>query len=149
LAGEAVWSLDVAGARLLAGVCPARLLRSDDAGRTWHDAGAQLARDCPRIKHSRGTAIVHDPGRPEPCWAGVEIDGVQHSSDGGQTWRPVGEGLSSRDIHALAVVGGPGPRLLATTNNDLNASDDGGRTWRPVGIDQVLPWKYTRALTQL
>jgi photosystem II stability/assembly factor-like uncharacterized protein len=82
-------------------------------------------------------------------WAGVEIDGLQHSEDGGRTWRPLGEGMTSRDIHALAVVGGPGPRLLATTNNDLNSSDDGGRTWQPLAMDRVLPWKYTRALVQL
>ena len=149
LAGQAVWSLHLAGARLLAGVCPARLLCSDDAGRSWHEAAAQLAQDCPRIKHTRVTAIVHDPEQPEHCWAGVEIDGVHHSSDGGRSWRPLGDGLSSRDIHALAVVGGPGPRLLAATNNDLNCSEDGGRTWQPAGIDQVLPWKYTRALAQL
>ena len=33
---------------------------TNDAGRSWHEAAAQLAQDCPRIKHTRVTAIVHD-----------------------------------------------------------------------------------------
>jgi photosystem II stability/assembly factor-like uncharacterized protein len=105
--------------------------------------------DCPRIKHTRVTTLAQDHDNPDRLWAGVEIDGLHHSDDGGRTWRPLGEGLTSRDIHALAVLPGPGPRLLATTNNDLNASDDGGRSWRAREIDRVLPWKYTRALVQL
>ena len=147
--GGAVWSLNVVGDRILAGVCPAGILRSDDGGQTWHEASTTMTRDCPRIKHSRVTALAHDPDNPDHLWAGVEIDGLHHSEDGGRTWQPLGEGLTSRDIHALAVVPGPGPRLLATTNNDLNASDDGGRTWQALGMDRVLPWKYTRALAQL
>jgi photosystem II stability/assembly factor-like uncharacterized protein len=149
LPGQAVWTLHLHGARLLAGTCPSRVVRSDDMGRTWHEAATNMAQDCPGIKHTRVTAIVSDPNHPDHLWAGVEIDGLHHSTDGGRTWHAVGEGLSSRDIHAVAVVGGPGPRLLATTNNDLNSSDDGCQTWQPVGIDRALPWKYTRALAQL
>jgi photosystem II stability/assembly factor-like uncharacterized protein len=80
----------------------------------------------------------------------VEIDGVYVSRDGGRAWAPVGKGLSSRDIHALAVVPGPGGRrrLLAATNNDLNVSDDDGENWRPAGIGGILPWPYCRALAQ-
>jgi photosystem II stability/assembly factor-like uncharacterized protein len=150
LQGSAVWSLHVHGARIVAGACPAALFHSGDGGRTWHEAAATLTRDCPRIKHTRVTSMAQHPDNPDRLWAGVEIDGLHHSDDGGRTWRPlVGEGLTSRDIHALAVVPGPGPRLLATTNNDLNASDDGGRTWQALGMDRVLPWKYTRALVQV
>jgi photosystem II stability/assembly factor-like uncharacterized protein len=147
LAGQAVWALRVCGQRLVVGTCPPRLLRSGDAGKSWQDAAVTMAQDCPRIIHNRVTAIVHDPDRPECLWAGVEIDGVQYSQDGGKTWQPQGTGLSSRDIHALAVVSSR--RLVATTNNDLNTSDDGGWTWQAAGIDRVLPWKYTRALAQL
>ncbi len=149
LEGLAVWALNARGQDLLAGTCPSRLFHSADGGRCWHESAAALERDCPRIKHTRVTALARDPDHPDHLWAGVEIDGVHLSEDGGRTWRPLGEGLSSRDIHALAVVPGPGPRLLATTNNDLNSSDDGGQTWQALGMDRVLPWKYTRALAQL
>jgi photosystem II stability/assembly factor-like uncharacterized protein len=96
------------------------------------------------------TCLVADTEDPDRLWMGVEIDGIHESSDGGQSWTRVGEGLTSQDIHALAVVPGePGrKRLLAATNRDLNASDDGGRSWRPAGMERVLPWNYTRALAQ-
>jgi photosystem II stability/assembly factor-like uncharacterized protein len=79
----------------------------------------------------------------------VEIDGVHFSDDGGKTWAPLGEGLTSQDIHALVVcpAGAGRKRLLATTNNDLNLSDDGGRTWRAAGLKGPLPWAYCRAMT--
>ena len=135
---------------ILVGTCPSGLFRSDDGGATWAVAAATLETACPRILHTRVTCIATDPDNPDLAWAGVEIDGVHASRDGGRTWAPVGKGLSSRDIHALAVVPGPGGRrrLLAATNNDLNVSDDDGETWRPAKIGGVLPWPYCRALAQ-
>ena len=148
LQGAAVWALHLHGKRLLAGACPSRLFRSGDGGATWQVAEASVNRDCPRIRHTRVTCFAADPADPDRLWAGVEIDGLHHSTDGGRTWRPVdAEGLTSRDIHALAVL--PDGRMLATTNNDLNVSDDGGRTWRAAFMDAVLPWKYTRSLARL
>jgi photosystem II stability/assembly factor-like uncharacterized protein len=154
LRGQRVWSLNVDArrpGRLLAGVSPAGILRSEDGGESWHRAEACMQGDCPRIRHTRVTCVVSDTDNPDRLWAGVEIDGVHESTDGGRSWSRVGEGLSSQDIHGLAVVpGGPGvKRLLATTNRFLNASDDGGRTWRPVEqLDLAVPWNYTRALAQ-
>jgi photosystem II stability/assembly factor-like uncharacterized protein len=153
LAGLQVWSIHVPRDRpdvILVGTRPSALFRSDDGGDTWALAGATLESACPRILHTRVTAIVTDPDNADLAWAGVEIDGVHASRDGGRTWAPIGAGLSSRDIHALAVVPGPtgGRRLLAATNNDLNASDDDGATWKPLKIGGVLPWSYCRALAQ-
>jgi photosystem II stability/assembly factor-like uncharacterized protein len=152
--GLQVWSLWVGAARpevILAGTCPARVFRSADAGRTWAEAGTRMTADCPRILHTRVTCLLGDPDNADRLWAGVEIDGVHQSDDGGKTWRPVGTGLSSRDIHALALVPGDGAgrRLLAATNNDLNASTDGGATWRPLEVGRELPWNYCRALAQV
>jgi photosystem II stability/assembly factor-like uncharacterized protein len=153
LDGLQIWSLlllpsdpDV----ILAGTCPSRLFRSGDGGRTWAEGEAALERNCPRILHTRVTALAEDPGEPGTVWAGVEIDGLHRSRDGGRTWQAVGQGLSSRDIHAIAILpgrGGPG-RLLATTNNDVNLSTDGGATWRPLQVGRSLPWPYCRGLAQ-
>jgi photosystem II stability/assembly factor-like uncharacterized protein len=154
LDGLEVWSLWVAPRRpevILAGTRPARVFRSEDAGRTWAESSTHMERDCPRILHTRVTTLLGDPDDPSRLWAGVEIDGVHHSRDGGRSWEPVGTGLSSRDIHALALVPGAGGeprRILAATNNDLNRSDDDGRTWQPLGVGQFLPWSYCRALAQ-
>jgi photosystem II stability/assembly factor-like uncharacterized protein len=126
------------------------LYRSDDGGETWAVAAATLETACPRILYTRVTTLVTDPDNADLAWAGVEIDGVHASRDGGRTWNAIGTGLSSRDIHALVAAPGPtgGRRLLAATNNDLNVSDDGGATWKPLKIGGVLPWPYCRALAQ-
>jgi photosystem II stability/assembly factor-like uncharacterized protein len=152
--GLEVWSLWQSPSRpelLLAGTRPARIFRSEDRGRSWTEAQTRMLPGCPRILHTRVTTLVGDPADPEHVWAGVEIDGVYHSTDGGRTWAALGGGLSSQDIHALvAIPAGDGrpARLLAATNNDLNESEDGGVLWKPARIGKVLPWSYCRALAQ-
>jgi photosystem II stability/assembly factor-like uncharacterized protein len=154
LEGMQVWSVWVSPSRpglLVVGTCPSRLFRSEDAGRTWHGAEARIERECPRILHTRVTCITGDPEDPDLLWAGVEIDGLYRSRDGGRTWQPIGTGLSSRDIHSIVVVPGAdgSRRLLAATNNDLNLSADGGKTWQPLEVGKSLPWSYCRGMTQL
>lgn len=154
LNGKQIWSLLLlphAPDVLLAGTCPSRVFRSDDGGRSWEEAGVSMLQECPRIMHTRVTTLLADPEDGDTVWAGVEIDGLYRSRDRGRTFGPVGEGLSSRDIHALAVVpgNGRGRRMLAATNNDLNASEDGGETWRPLDIGRSMPWAYCRTLAQL
>jgi photosystem II stability/assembly factor-like uncharacterized protein len=154
LEGLQVWSLWIVPEQpeiLIVGTCPSHLFRSEDGGRTWSEATARLERECPRLLWTRVTCIVGAPDEPNVLWAGVEIDGVHQSRDGGRTWQAIGSGLSSRDIHALAVVpsqGGRPRRLLAATNNDLNLSEDDGMTWRPLHIGQAMPWSYCRTLIQ-
>jgi photosystem II stability/assembly factor-like uncharacterized protein len=153
LDGRQIWSLLLLPQSpevILAGTCPSRIFRSGDGGRTWTEPAVEILQECPRILHTRVTTLVADPTDPETVWAGVEIDGLRRSRDGGRTWQRVGTGLSSLDIHALAIVPGDGraKRLLAATNNDLNLSTDDGETWQPLKIGSSLPWSYCRALAQ-
>ena len=150
LNGLPIWSvLLLPGAPdvIVVGTCPARLFRSGDGGRTWSDADARIRTDCPRIIHTRVTALCAHPGDARKVWAGVEIDGVFRSHDGGNSWTAVGQGLSSQDIHAMAYIPETG-RLLASTNNDVNVSFDDGDTWRPLKLHETLPVRYFRGLTQ-
>src|SRR5947209_11781151 len=67
LDGLQIWSLLVLPSDpdvILAGTCPSRLFRSGDGGRTWAEADAVLERNCPRILHTRVTALAEDPGAP-------------------------------------------------------------------------------------
>src|SRR6266849_282133 len=107
---------------LLVGTCPSRLFRSEDGGKTWTEPPARIVRECPRIMHTRVTCLIADALEPETLWAGVEVDGFFRSRDLGRTWEAVGQGLSSRDIHALAFARAGNGRwnMLAATNNDLN-----------------------------
>ena len=106
--GLHVWSILLHPADpdlMIVGTCPSRLFRSADAGRTWTEADAAIRHDCPRILATRVTTLKGDPRRPEVIYAGVEIDGLHRSVDGGRTFKPIGDGMSSRDIHDLAIVG--------------------------------------------
>jgi len=167
LNGRQIWSILLAPHDpnlLIVGTCPSRLFRSEDGGRTWTEPSVRMVQDCPRIIHTRVTSLAADPSQPGTLWAGVEIDGLYRSRDAGRTWQGAGEGLSSRDIHALAFVPGREPRFLAATNNDLNISADRGDTWRPLKIGPLapgpfptagegragaMPWSYCRTLAQI
>ncbi len=153
LNGRQIWSLlllphdpDL----ILAGTCPSRLFRSVDAGRTWAEPSVAMLQDCPRIIHTRVTTLFADPTDAETVWAGVEIDGLYRSRDAGKGWQKFGSGMSSQDIHGMAIVPGNGQpaRLLASTNNDVNLSTDGGQTWQPQRVGQSLPWSYCRGMAQ-
>ncbi len=148
-----VWSLLMAQddpQTLLAGTRPARLYRSTDSGETWRRVAVEFALECPALIYNRVTTLLADPELPDVMWAGVEIDGVWRSEDRGVTWTQRAAGLSSQDIHGLAVVpanGGP-RRLLAATDNDQNISEDEGASWRPQHVSERFPWAYCRGVKQ-
>lgn len=152
LRGKQIWSILVHPADpdlIVVGVCPAAIFRSADAGKSWGESQTTIVRDCPRIVSTRVTTLKADPGDPNILWAGVEIDGLHRSIDRGITWQPIGQGLSSRDIHDLLfVASNGGTTLLAATNNDLNRSTSAGAAWQPVQIAKQMPWPYCRALAQ-
>lgn len=134
---------------LLAGTRPAGIFRSTDRGSTWQQTDARPAQECPGIIFNRVTTLRCDPIEQDRLWAGVEIDGVWTSQDRGASWRRIGQGLSSADIHGLAIVPRDGRRvMLATTNNDLNISYDDGQTWQPQNVERQFGHSYCRGLAQ-
>ena len=129
---------------LVAGTQPAALFRSDDGGRGWRRLEAAMAQKCTFVDRPRVTQVLFDPQEKDTIWAGVEIDAIHRSRDGGRSWEPLGAGLVSDDIHGLAVVVNGDATILATTNKGLHRSRDKGRSWELQPLDS--PWQYTRTV---
>ena len=130
---------------IVAGTHPAALYRSDDAGATWRDLNVTLADQCIFVGVPRVTQVLFDPAVKDTLWAGVEIDAVHRSRDGGKTWARLDQGLVSGDVHGVAVVGQGGKStVFATTNKGLHRSADAGETWALQPLDS--PWQYTRTI---
>ncbi|SFL23297.1 Photosynthesis system II assembly factor YCF48 [Halogranum rubrum] len=66
--------------RVVCGTTDTGLLRSDDAGETWHRVGESV------VDSDMVTALATNPDDPDELWAGTEPSAVYHSTDGGDTW---------------------------------------------------------------
>jgi photosystem II stability/assembly factor-like uncharacterized protein len=144
-----IWSLAIDPAdpnTLFAGTRPAALFRSKDAGRTWTQLAVDIAAECPNVRIPRVTALVVDPLDPHNVWAGIEVDGVRRSRDGGDTWEVVTGGITDADIHNLAISVGPPKTLLTITPREIFISTDDGDTWEPAHASEQVAIPYCRAV---
>jgi photosystem II stability/assembly factor-like uncharacterized protein len=131
---------------IYAGTCPASVYRSSDRGKSWQPCKLPNLAQFSDINRgpTRVTQILFDPLDDKTIWVTVEIGGIYRSTDDGETWTLLTQGLVSADIHGvLATPDAQGRRLMmATTNRGLHYSRDGGDTWTFVQLDS--PWQYTR-----
>ena len=68
----------------------------------------------------RVTALLVDPVDRGTVLAGVEIDGVYRSRDGGDTWAHVDSGITNPDIHGMAFSVGEQKTVLGKhTEGDI------------------------------
>jgi photosystem II stability/assembly factor-like uncharacterized protein len=131
-----------------AGVEDAALFRSTDGGQTWgelpglrgHGSGASWQ---PGAGGMCLHTILLDPEHTGRMFIAISAAGAFRSDDGGQTWRPVNRGLSSRYIpnptaevghcvHRLALHPSRPAVLFMQKHWDVMRSDDGGELWREV-----------------
>lgn len=129
---------------IIAGTQFAALYRSQDHGRSWRKLDVEVAEICSNQAQSRFTQILLDPVDARLGWAGVELDTVWRTTDGGVTWHKTGKGLASQDIHGLAVTNNGSRRVFAATDRGLHISDNDGENWELQTFD--LPSSYTRAI---
>jgi len=132
---------------IFAGTRPAALFRSKDGGRQWRQLPVDMVEDCPNVGVPRVTALTVDPSDHRIVWAGIEVDGVRRSLDGGETWTRVAGGLSDPDIHDVAVRGGGNARtVLTSTPREIFASTDKGESWQGLGVGRQFGLPYCRGL---
>ena len=146
-----VWAIAVSPADpdvILAGTgtpTPVAMFRSTDAGETWERRPMDVVEECP-IGNPQMTGIAIDPTNPDSVWAGIEVDGLRHSSDGGVTWTKAGQDIPNLDVHNVAVSAGPPKTVIVVVNNDVFTSIDEGATWTSVGIKTAFPYGYPRGI---
>jgi len=131
---------------ILAGTRPAALYRSIDGGRHWEKLRAEMAEECPNVRVPRVTALTVDPSDHCIVWAGVEVDGVRRSRDGGESWTRIAGGLDDPDIHDTAVSANGVKTVLTSTPREIFASKDGGESWEGLGVGKHFRLPYCRSL---
>ena len=161
LSGYNVWALAVHPAdpqTMYAGTgipTPAGLFRSNDRGVTWEKRPMEAAEEDRNFGVPRVTGIAIDPVNRGNIWVGLEVDGIRHSSDGGDTWvttdgngsiRPPDEHNVVPDVHNVAVAAGPPKTVFIVTNDDVYMSTDDGMKWNALGISEVFPLSFARGI---
>jgi len=147
---KAVWCLQPGHGGLYAGVEPAGLFHSDDAGETWrHVSGLQDHPSRPQWQPGGGGLILHSvvlhPDDARRIWVAISTAGVFHSADGGASWEarnsgtrndylPEGERYPEfgQCVHSLAMPAGRPDRLYQQNHCGMYRSDDGGRNWESI-----------------
>ncbi|MGH6814711.1 MAG: WD40/YVTN/BNR-like repeat-containing protein [Hyphomicrobiaceae bacterium] len=147
---KAVWSLAHADGRLYAGVEPAGLFQSGDAGESWqHIVGLRNHPSRPHWQPGGGGLILHTivlhPADEQQIWVAISTGGVFHSSDGGKTWQPRNRGTRNdympegqrypdygQCVHSLAMAPGIPDRLYQQNHCGMYRSNDGGREWSSI-----------------
>lgn len=159
-----VLAVVVAAAVLLAADSPQAAAREPHPSCRWTFLGPRAVvrgegYDGSRVPVTgRVTALAVDAVDSERVYLGSALAGVWRSLDGGATWQPVGTGVGSPAVGALAadplrpgrvyagtgeanlafrqwVVSGDRP-LLGDRGAGLLKSDDGGETWELRGVEE-------------
>ncbi len=152
MSGSSVWAVTVDNADpnlMFAGTGtpnPCGVFRSTDGGKTWEQRPVDIAEECPNVGVPRVTGIAIDPTNHRDIWVGLEVDGLRHSSDAGDTWESINGAIPNPDVHNVAVTSGPPKTVVVVVNNDVYTSDDNGANWDRLGIREVFPMTYPRGI---
>ena len=152
LSNYTVWSLAVDADepdQMYAGTgtpTPAAIFRSNDGGKTWARTSMKAAEECPNVGTPRITGIAIDPADRQSVWVGIEVDGVRHSRDGGDTWTTINGAIPNPDVHNVAVSSGPPRTVVVVVNDDVYTSTDDGASWQSIRAQKALPLTYPRGI---
>jgi photosystem II stability/assembly factor-like uncharacterized protein len=146
---KTVWSLAAAHGKLYAGVEPAGLFESTDAGQSFtpldalrnHPTRAQW-----QMSGAGGTmlhGIVPHPEAPAKLWVAISAAGVFATEDAGASWQPRNVGTRQdyspdkypevgQCVHCLALAPTMPDRLYQQNHCGMYRSDDGAQTWHSI-----------------
>ena len=134
-----------------AGVEDAALFRSTDAGVTWHELpGLRRHGSGPHWQPGAGGMCLHtiilDPSDPKRMFIAISAAGAFRTDDGGESWRPINQGLYSKYIpnptaevghcvHHVAMHPSRPGVLFMQKHWDVMRSDNAGDSWQEISGD--------------
>jgi photosystem II stability/assembly factor-like uncharacterized protein len=106
--------------------------------------GVESPRAERRLDDRKPRCLAADPLRPELIYCGTADRGLWRSTDAGDSWEPVGEGITHANVTAVAVsaaerTDGRGVVYAGTEPSTLFRSEDGGGSWRELEAMRRLP----------
>lgn len=152
---------------LYLGTAPPAVYRTDNGGESWRQLPITATAGAVRMTFPmRVIRLAIDPNDPNLLYAALEVGGVIHSPDGGDTWRdctPALLKLADRphlksqlgsdtevegmmDAHAVAVSAVPSGTVFLANRMGLFCSADRGESWRELEIWRFSPFAYGRDL---
>jgi photosystem II stability/assembly factor-like uncharacterized protein len=155
---KSVWSLAPRNGSLYAGVEPAGLFRSADAGQSWqHVKGLRDHPTRPNWNPGGAGLILHSlvphPEDEQKIWVGISAAGVFYSGDGGKSWEPRNRGTRAdflpegqnypefgQCVHNLVMASGNSGLLYQQNHCGMYRSQDGGKQWD--SIEAGLPSSF-------
>ena len=140
-------SLDDPGT-VYAGVEDAAIFRSTDGGESWNElSGLRGHGTGPKWAPGAGGMCLHtiilDPSNPQRMWIAISAAGAFRTDDGGNTWKPINQGLRSQYIpdpnaeighcvHHVAMNPKRPGVLFMQKHWDVMRSDNAGDSWQEV-----------------
>ena len=120
----------------------AHIFKTTDGGETIREVDDGFPHGAETAIHS----IVVDPSAPDTVylattthghWAATTALGVYKTTDGGLTWAPANDGLTTLEVMVLAIDPSDPDVLYAGTADGVFKTDDGAGTWTPIGLDGI------------
>jgi photosystem II stability/assembly factor-like uncharacterized protein len=130
-----------------AGVEDAALFRTTDGGKTWRELPGLRAAKGNLWQPGAGGMCLHtillDPSQPKRIFVAISAAGAFRTDDGGETWRPINQGLRSEQIpdptaevghcvHRIAMHRSRPGVLFMQKHWDVMRSDNAGDLWDEV-----------------
>ncbi len=149
---ERIWHIEPGRANepgvLFAGVAPAALFRSEDAGETWTEVTTLSTHPTRPFWHpGAGGLCLHsiqlDHKNPQRMFVGISAVGVFRSDDGCQTWHTKNRGTRAefmpekypefgQCVHKLLISAGDSGLLFQQNHCGVYRSADAGDTWEEI-----------------
>lgn len=165
---QLVWSIlvDPGDAQTIyVGTQHTTMYRSRNGGQNWTELSPPAPNGMVRMSFPcRVIRLALDPADPRQLYAALEVGGVLHSRDGGDSWRGCNEGLleftreprlrsrivsdteseGMMDSHALEVSPAKPGTVFLANRMGLFRSGDRGAHWQEIGIGHFSRLTYAR-----